>query len=84
MEDQVVKWNLPPAPAKISDSRCANWNGLGQVELDAVRPERLMELLEGAIRDVFDESLYDDLMIQEADEREKYQKELKIFVEGIG
>ena len=83
MEHQVVEWNLPPAPAKISDSRCANWNGLGQVELDAVRPEKLMELLEGAIRDVFDESLHDDLMIQEEGEREKYQKELKSFVSDL-
>src|SRR5690606_1638672 len=36
MEKQVVEWNLPPAPAKHTDSRTAAWEGLGQVELDAV------------------------------------------------
>ena len=29
MEEQVVKWNLPPAPAKSTDSRTAKWDGLG-------------------------------------------------------
>lgn len=29
MEDQVIEMNLPPAPAKSSDTRTANWDGLG-------------------------------------------------------
>ena len=32
MEHQVKAWNLPPAPAKETDTRTANWDGLGQVE----------------------------------------------------
>lgn len=42
MEQQVIEWGLPPAPAKETDSRTANWDGLGQVELDAVKPEKLI------------------------------------------
>jgi hypothetical protein len=80
MEDQVIEWNLPPAPAKVTDSRSAKWDGLGQVELDAVRPEKLMELLNSAIEDVFDTDLYDDLIEQENRERLEYQKTLKDYV----
>lgn len=58
MEDQVIKWKLPPAPAKPTDSRTANWNGLGQVELDAVKPEMLQELCTDAIKSIFEEEMY--------------------------
>lgn len=83
MEDQVVEWGLPPAPAKNSDTRTAKWGGLGQVELDAVRPEKLMELLEGAISDVFDNYLYDELKEREDEERVAYRRELKKFVKSM-
>jgi hypothetical protein len=83
MEHQVVEWKLPPAPAKDSDTRTANWGGLGQVELDAVRPEKLMKLLGNAIGDVFDRHLYDELLEREGEERIIYQKELKEFVVSI-
>ena len=83
MEHQVVEWKLPPAPAKDSDTRTAKWGGLGQVELDAVRPEKLMELLGNAIEDIFDPRLHEDLMEQEDKERVIYQKELKRFVRSI-
>jgi hypothetical protein len=83
MEQQVVEWNLPPAPAKLTDTRCANWGGLGQVELDAVPPEKLMELLDVAIRDIFDPQLYNELLIHEEQEKVEYKKELKKFVEEL-
>lgn len=83
MEDQVIKWKLPPAPVKLKDSRTANWNGLGQVELDAVRPEKLMQLLENAIYEIFDDGLYDDLLHQEEEERVQYQRKLKRFVKSL-
>ncbi len=83
MEDQVIEWKLPPAPAKVGDSRTANWDGLGQVELDAVRPEKLMDLLKEAISSIFDNELYEELMEKEEEERTQYQKELKQFVIDI-
>lgn len=83
MEDQVVEWNLPPAPTKLKDSRTAKWDGLGQVELDAVRPEKLMELLEDAIADIFDDALYQELSDTEEKERVVYREELKSFVKGL-
>jgi hypothetical protein len=83
MEHQVVEWRLPPAPAKDTDTRTAKWDGLGQVELDAVRPEKLMELLQSAIEGVFDHHLYDELLDQEEEERAVYQRELKKFVKAM-
>lgn len=83
MENQVIAWDLPPAPAKITDSRTSNWDGLGQVELDAVKPEKLQSLCEDAIETIFDHDLFSILQKEEKDERELYQDELKRFVIGI-
>lgn len=83
MEDQVRKWHLPPAPAKDTDTRTANWNGIGQVELDAVRPEKLMVLLQSAIEDIFDNDLYEELKATEEMEAVRYRKELKEFINDL-
>lgn len=81
-EDQVIDWGLPPAPTKDTDSRSVHWTGLGQVELDAVKPEKLMNLLQGAIDKVFDEELYDELKEREKREATMYRTELKEFIEN--
>lgn len=80
MEHQVVEWKLPPAPAKETDSRTANWDGLGQVELDAVKPEKLVAMLNDAIGEIFDNDLYDKLNRTEEEERELFQTELRRYV----
>lgn len=81
--EQVADWELPPAPTKITDSRSANWDGIGQVELDAVRPEKLEQLLEESVKDIFDDELYEQLMDREERERENYREELRTFVESL-
>lgn len=83
MEDQVLKWNLPPAPTKSGDSRAKNWDGLGQVELDAVKPEKIKSLCDNALQDLFDEEKYEELLAQEAEEREVYRKSLKESINNI-
>lgn len=83
MEHQVLDWGLPPAPAKKTDSRTAKWDGLGQVELDAVKPEKLQTLCEEAIESVFDRALYDELIETEDQERELYQSKLREFVSSL-
>lgn len=83
LHNQVVDMGLPPAPVKVGDSRTANWNGLGQVELDAIPPETLQDLCEEAIRSVFDEDKYDELVEQEDSERETYRDELKSYVRTL-
>lgn len=79
MEYQVIEWELPPAPTKIGDSRTAKWGGLGQVELDAVTPDKLYSLCENAILKYFDNDLYVELKENESDERVIFQTELKEF-----
>ena len=82
-EHQVLDWGLPPAPTKKTDSRSAHWDGLGQVELDAVAPEKLMELLQDAIDDIFDRELYDELIEREKNERLQYRTELKAYINNM-
>lgn len=77
MEKQVVKWKLPPAPTKTGDSRAANWDGLGQVELDAVEPRQIVKLLNDAIEDIFDNNLYEELKETEKEENTEFKKILK-------
>jgi len=83
LHEQVVAWKLPHAPAKEGDSRTAKWDGLGQVELDAVKPEKLQQMCEDAIDGLFDRNLYDELMETEGDEREVYVRELREYVNNI-
>jgi len=82
VEEQVLAWNLPPAPAKVTDSRTANWDGIGQVELDAVRPEMLIALLDNAVSDIFDEYLYDQLKETEEKERQIFRADMKNYVDN--
>jgi hypothetical protein len=83
MHEQVISWKLPPAPVKAGDSRSANWDGIGQVELDAVKPEKLQQMCQNAIDSIFDKELYHDLKELEKTEREGYQYELKEFVSNL-
>jgi hypothetical protein len=82
-EEQVIEWNLPPAPTKSTDTRAANWDGLGQVELDAVDMNQLRQLCTDAINELFDDDLYDELNEQETTERTQYVRELKQFVSNM-
>ncbi len=83
LEEQVLSMGLPPAPAKSGDSRTANWDGLGQVELDAVEPNILKSKIDEAILENRDEELYEELMITQRAEREIYRSNLKEFVKGL-
>jgi len=83
LHEQVVAWRLPHAPVKEGDSRTAKWDGLGQVELDAVKPEKLQQLCRDAIASVFDDSLYRELEAQEEKEKEVYVAELREYVNNL-
>lgn len=74
MENQVVAWKLPHAPTKKGDTRGRNWEGLGQVELDAVAPKKIKSLLTDALEDVYDTDLASELKEQEAKERAEFKE----------
>jgi hypothetical protein len=68
---------LPPAPTKKSDSRGEKWDGLGQVELDAVLPETIAELCVDAIESCFVESLYEELLELQESEKTEYKSQMR-------
>jgi hypothetical protein len=77
---QVIDFNLPQAVGKASDSRAAGFTArhgeLVQVELDALPPDVLRDLLETALAEFWDESAY-----QRSVDREKVDRE-ELF--GVG
>lgn len=81
--DQVRKFKLPHAPTKETDTRAAKWNGIGQVELDALSPKETIKLCRAAIEEHFDTDLYKELLQTEADEKETYKKELKDYINSL-
>jgi hypothetical protein len=46
--DQIAAWNLPSRPTKQTDSRAKNF-GAESVELDAIEPNQLRDIVTGAI-----------------------------------
>ena len=78
--DQIQGSNLPPAPAKITDSRSKGYIarfGNDSWELDALEPRRLASLVTNAV-----ERLRDNIAWSEAVKREEsMRKELQAFVD---
>ena len=83
LEDQVRAMGLPPAPTKSTDPRTATWDGIGQVELDAIEPRTLEQYALDAISKVFDDGLHTELKDTERDERGDFQKRMKEFVANL-
>lgn len=68
-EEQIEEWQLPTRPAKKKDPEAARW-GDRAVELDAIPPDRLHELLEDAIVSRIDQHEWRLAQQYEAAERE--------------
>jgi hypothetical protein len=47
--DQIGAWNLPTRPTKQTDSRAKNFGAAESVELDAIEPNQLREIVEQTI-----------------------------------
>jgi hypothetical protein len=75
--DIVERFNLPPQPGKATDSRAAGFirkhGALVQVELDALDPEDLRSLYQGAFTQFFDPDVYDEVIERERAERAELQ-----------
>lgn len=83
MHEQVIEWRLPAAPTKSTDSRSAAWDGIGQVELDAVKPAKMQGLIQDAIDEIFDEEKFEELEEREKEETKRYKSDLKEYVIGL-
>lgn len=80
--DQVLEWELPTRPigrqrdgkAKRAHSD-ADWIG-GAVELDAIPPDKMKELVEDAIKSHVDDDAWEKEQAVEASEREILERML--------
>ena len=75
--DQIKKFNLPPNPAKLSDSRSPEYiekYGPMSWEVDALKPAVMREILEGHIVEQYDMNIYRETLAQEAVDQAKIRK----------
>lgn len=68
--DQVEEFDLPTAPAKVSDSRSAAWVG-ETTQAEAMPPTLLEEVVKGALDELTDEGALDALVERERDDKER-------------
>lgn len=69
---QITRWNPPPNPAKLTDSRAAKYieqYGDSSWELDALPPRELNRLIENAFRSVINKELMDEMIAEEEAEK---------------
>jgi hypothetical protein len=67
--DQITAWSLPTRPTKTTDSRAARFGHADSVELDAIDPNRLRQLVNDAIEQHVDQRQLEIIQEAEASER---------------
>jgi len=70
--DQVEKHNLPPDPAKLSDSRAKEYiadHGERSWELDALKPQTLLPIIKNAIKGYIDPEIWEQTKQEEREIR---------------
>ena len=76
--DQISDWDLPGRPTKKTDTRSKNWRG-DSVELDAINPNQLRELVEEVLEVHLPDQEFAVLKAAEASERDF----LKVWVDSL-
>lgn len=79
---QIKKFNPPPNPAKLTDSRCSGYiskYGYSSWELDALEPSVLDNIVRSAILDNLDLDLYNEKLEEEEATRERLLAYAKKF-----
>lgn len=67
--EQIDEWDLPTRPAKSSDPEAHKW-GERAVELDAIPPDQLAEIVDSEIRALIDPAAWNAELAYEKSERE--------------
>lgn len=79
MTVRQVFWDLPPSrPTKASDSRAKGFGDIS-VELDAIEPDRLRELVQGAIEQHLPPQQFEVLRVAEESERSVFERIAELF-----
>jgi hypothetical protein len=76
-KEQIKRYNPPPNPAKLSDSRSGSYidqHGSMSWELDALKPEVVMRITEEAIQRFCDIDKYNAWIKKEAKDKDKLRK----------
>jgi hypothetical protein len=68
-EDQVDRYSLPTAPAKVSDSRSVNWEG-ETVQVQALSEDQMEDLVTEAVMEYLDEDVLDEVQQREREDKE--------------
>ena len=68
--DQIDGFDLPSRPTKSSDTRSRKWCGGDSVELDAIHPDQLRQLVQDVIEEHLPPDEFAVLKVAEASERE--------------
>jgi len=71
--EQIVEWNLPVRPTKRTDTRARNFVG-GSVEVDAIPPTQLRQLVRECIEQHVDEAQLFLVQVAEESERDLFRK----------
>jgi hypothetical protein len=79
--DQVRRYGLPTAPAKVTDSRSKAWAG-ETCQLEALSPSQIADILDGAILQLLDTDRLVDAEIAGEREREDLTRMLLTFEGG--
>lgn len=78
--DQIDRFQPPPNPAKLSDSRAAKYisiHGRSSWELDALDPAIIAEIIERTVMDMRDEDLWDEATETEEAHRQRLREMIK-------
>ena len=67
-EEQISAWNLPTRPTKATDTRAKNFGSIS-VELDAIEPRTLRDIVSDAIEEHLPQHQYEVLKAAEESER---------------
>ena len=78
-EHQIRDWRLPSRPTKKSDSRAKNFGSDISVELDAIHPDTLRNIVETAINNHLPEEELNILLEAEASEKEHFERMAEMF-----
>lgn len=82
--DQIERYNPPPNPAKITDSRSDSYiaeYGRSSWELDALDPDVLVSLITSTILSYRDDDVYDEVIEREKQERAMIDKAVRLMSE---
>jgi len=86
-KEQIEKYNLPYAPTKTSDSRSSTWKAKGVVELDALEPPILIQMIKDCVNENWNSEVanrrYDLQKVLQRRANKLYAKRLKEIAEQI-